>query len=180
MKLTTKDLILCAVFASVTSVLAQISIPLPFTAIPLTMQVFAVALSGVVLGSKKGFISQLIYILMGAIGVPVFAQMRGGISVVLGPTGGFLLVFPIMALIIGYFSEKFKKPIYIMFGMIIGLTLDYLGGTLIFMIITKSSFIQGIMACVVPFIVLDLVKIAMATVIGVSVKQRVKIGAKSC
>lgn len=180
MKLTTRDLILCAVFASVTAVLAQISIPLPFTAVPLTMQVFAVALAGVLLGSKKGFISQLIYVLIGAIGMPVFAQMKGGFSVVLGPTGGFLLAFPVMAFIIGYFSEKFNTPIYIMIGMTIGLVVDYLGGTLIFMLVTKATFIQGIMACVVPFVILDLVKIVMATVIGVSVKQRVNIRAKSC
>ena len=79
----TKDIILCAIFASITSILAQISIPIPFTTIPLTMQIFSVALTGMVLGSKKGFISIMIYLILGAIGMPVFAQMSGGIGILI-------------------------------------------------------------------------------------------------
>ena len=106
MKLKTKELVICSIFASLTAILTQISIPLP--AVPLTMQVFAVALCGLVLGKRLGFISQIIYVLLGTIGLPVFAQFSGGIGIILGPTGGFILSFPIIAFIVGYFSEKFK------------------------------------------------------------------------
>ncbi len=106
MKLKTKELVICSIFASLTAILTQISIPLP--AVPLTMQVFAVALCGLVLGKRLGFISQIIYVLLGTIGLPVFAQFSGGIGIILGPTGGFILSFPIIAFVVGYFSEKFK------------------------------------------------------------------------
>ncbi len=69
MNLKTQNIIICGLFTSITAVLSQISIPLPFTTIPLTMQIFAVSLTGLILGSKKGFISILIYLLLGAIGV---------------------------------------------------------------------------------------------------------------
>ena len=99
MKLKTKELVICSIFASLTAILTQISIPLP--AVPLTMQVFAVALCGLVLGKRLGFISQIIYVLLGTIGLPVFAQFSGGIGIILGPTGGFILSFPIIAFIVG-------------------------------------------------------------------------------
>lgn len=177
MKLSTKEIIICALFSAITALLAQISIPIPFTTVPLTMQVFAVAISGVLLGAKKGFISQIIYILIGSIGLPVFAQMRGGLGVVLGPTGGFILGFPLMALVIGYFSKKYNKLIYLLIGMIIGLIIDYLLGTILFTIVTKSTFIQGLMMCVVPFVFVDLIKIGLAAFVGVKLSKRLKIEA---
>ena len=79
MKLKTKELVICSIFASLTAILTQISIPLP--AVPLTMQVFAVALCGLVLGKRLGFISQIIYVLLGTIGLPVFAQFSGGYNI---------------------------------------------------------------------------------------------------
>lgn len=180
MKLNTKEITICALFSAITALLSQISIPIPFTTVPLTMQVFAVAISGVLLGAKKGFISQLIYMLMGSIGLPVFAQMSGGLSIVLGPTGGFILGFPLMALVIGYFSKKYNKTIYILIGMIIGIIIDYLIGTILFVFVTKSTFMQGLMMCVVPFIVVDLIKIGLATVIGITLSKRLKLEANIC
>lgn len=180
MKLSTKDMIVCGIFASITAILSQISIPLPFTTVPLTMQVFAVALSGVILGAKKGFISQIIYIIIGAIGMPVFAQMNGGIGAIVGPTGGFILGFPFMSLVIGYFSEKFKSHLYIVVGMLIGLVIDYAIGTLMFSSVMKMSIDKSLMACVIPFIPVDLLKIGLATMVGVSVTKRVGVGIKSC
>lgn len=180
MKLKTREIIMCGLFAGVTSILSQIFIPIPFTTVPLTMQIFAVALSGLILGAKNGFISQLIYILMGAIGMPVFAQMTGGINIIMGPTGGFILGFPIMALVIGYFSRKFKSTIGVIIGMVIGLSIDYLIGTMMFTFITKMTFTQGLMACVIPFIPIDLIKIGLATLVGSTISKRVRIEAKSC
>ncbi|MEG1310539.1 MAG: biotin transporter BioY [Romboutsia sp.] len=178
MKLSTKEIIICGLFAAITSILSQISIPLPFTTVPLTMQVFAVAISGIILGAKKGFISQTIYILMGAIGIPVFAEMTAGIGIVIGPTGGFILGFPLMSLIIGYFTEKFKKNTYIGIGMLLGLIIDYIIGTIMFSFITKVTFIQGIIVCVVPFILADLIKLSLAIFLGISISKRINKGIK--
>ncbi|MGL6104991.1 biotin transporter BioY [Romboutsia sp.] len=180
MKMSTKELIICGLFASITSILAQISIPLPFTTVPLTMQVFAVALCGLILGPKLGFISQVIYILIGAIGMPVFAQMSGGISSIIGRTGGFILSFPIVALVVGYFSKKYSSLPMIVVGMILGLITSYTIGTLQFTLIMKVSFIEGLTLCVIPFVLVDLMKIGLATIIGVSVSKRVGMGMKTC
>ena len=167
MKLKTKELVICSIFASLTAILTQISIPLP--AVPLTMQVFAVALCGLVLGKRLGFISQIIYVLLGTIGLPVFAQFSGGI-------GGFILSFPIIAFIVGYFSEKFKSTIGIMFGMICSLLISYIIGTLQFCIVTNSDFIKGLTICVAPFIIVDIIKLSLATLVGKSILRRVNFG----
>ena len=174
MKLNTKELIICAIFASITAILAQIAIPIPFSTVPLTMQVFAVTISGVILGCKKGFISQVIYILLGAIGIPVFAQMSGGIGILFGYTGGFIMAFPLMTMLIGYVSEKYDSILSIMISMIISLAINYTIGTLWYSFVAGVGFMEGFLVCVAPFIVVDTLKVALATTIGVNVKRRIK------
>ncbi|MEG1408391.1 MAG: biotin transporter BioY [Terrisporobacter sp.] len=173
MKLNTKELILCSIFAALTSVLAQISVPLPFTTILLTMQVFAIAITGLMLGSKCGFISVIIYLLLGCIGVPVFSNFSGGIGALLGPDGGFLISFPLMAWIIGYFKEKFNSSYSIIIGMLLGLLFVYIIGTVMFSSITGNTIYQSIIYCAVPFIIPDLIKLCLAYVIGTTVSKRV-------
>jgi len=180
MKLSIRDLIICSLFASITAILSQIAVPIPFTTVPLTMQVLAVMLCGMLLGGKLGFISQIIYLLIGAIGIPVFAQMSGGPGVIFGPTGGFLISFPIVAFIVGHFSQQHKSKISVMLGLILGLVTIYIIGTVQFCLITKMSFISGLMACVLPFVFIDLIKIGLAYVIGSSIYKRVNIGIKTC
>ena len=157
MKLSTRGLIICAIFASITAILAQISIPLPFSTVPLTMQVFAVTISGIILGAKKGLISQLIYVTLGAIGMPVFAGMSGGMGMVFGYTGGFIISFPIMALVINYSI-----------------------GTLWYSFVAGVGIVQGFTVCVAPFLIADIIKICLATTIGISVKSRIKKEVYSC
>jgi biotin transport system substrate-specific component len=180
MKLSTRDLIICAMFASITAILAQISIPLPFSTVPLTMQVFAVTISGVILGAKRGFVSQLIYILLGSIGMPVFAQMSGGLGIVLGYTGGFIMAFPIMTLLIGYISEKTDKIYYVMISMILALIINYTIGTLWYSFVAGVGFVEGFMVCVAPFIISDIIKLGLATSIGINIKRRMKKEVYAC
>ena len=85
----TKSMILVALFAAITSVLALLpAIPLPFSPVPITFQVIGIFLAGAILGPRLGFLSQLVYLLLGSIGLPVFAGGSAGFSVILGPTGG--------------------------------------------------------------------------------------------
>ena len=154
MKLSTRQIILCGLFTALISILAQISIPLPFTTVPFTLQIFGIAITGLILGSKCGFISTLIYLILGAIGIPVFANFAGGISVLFGPTGGFLLGYPLMAFIIGYAKEKFNSNI-------------------MFSFITGNTILQSLIYCVVPFIAVDILKLILAYIIGETVCKRV-------
>ena len=99
-KFSVRDICYAGLFAAVIAVMAQISIPMPL-GVPMTMQTFAITLAAVVLGSKLSAIATLVYLLLGAVGVPVLANFSGGIDKFVGPTGGFLISFPIMAYIIG-------------------------------------------------------------------------------
>lgn len=176
----TQNIVICGLFAAITALLAQISIPLPFTTVPLTMQIFAVALTGVLLGSKKGFISILIYVLLGAIGLPVFAQMSGGLGVLFGPTGGFLLGCPFMAFVVGYISERTSSKLYILLSMVLGLIVVYAIGSIMYSLVTNSTIKQSIIYCVVPFVVVDSIKLLLATSVSALVSKRINIGVKSC
>ncbi|WP_122641197.1 biotin transporter BioY [Romboutsia sp. Marseille-P6047] len=175
MRLKTTDIVLSGLFAALTAILAQIAIPLPFTTVPLTMLIFSVALAGMILGSKRGFLSMVIYLLLGAVGMPVFAQMSGGIGILLGPTGGFLLGCPIMAFIVGFVSERYSSKLYVFVAMTLGLVMDYAVGTVMFSIITKVSIYQSILYCVAPFVFVDLIKIILAISIGVTVSKRIRL-----
>ena len=90
MKLTTYELVLCALCAAVTCILAPISVPLAGE-VPISLATFAVLLSGILLGGRFGAISQLVYVLLGSVGVPVFAGWTGGIGITLGVTGGYII-----------------------------------------------------------------------------------------
>ncbi len=105
-KNTTRMLVLSGMFAAVLGVLSQIQIPMP-SGVPVTLQTFAVALTGYVLGWKFGLVSSAAWILLGAAGVPVFSQFSGGVGVLVGATGGFIWGFPIMAAFCGYgYAQK--------------------------------------------------------------------------
>ena len=170
----TIDLVICSLFAAMTAVLAQISIPFP-GGVPLTLQLLSVSLCGILLGSKKGFISILVYVILGAIGLPVLAGFTGGFQYIIGYSGGFLVSFPIVALIIGLISERTNNMVFIFLSAILGLLINYTVGSLVFSLVTNSSIMAAISACVIPFIFTDLVKILIATVIGVKLKQNVSI-----
>lgn len=170
----TRDLSICALFAAMTAVLAQISIPFP-GGVPLTLQLLSISLCGVVLGSKKGFISIVVYIILGAIGLPVFAGFSGGFQNIIGPTGGFLISFPIVAFIVGLVSEKTDNMYLIFLSTVLGLAINYSIGTLVFASVTGSSIVVSLTVCVIPFIFTDLVKGILATVIGVKLKQNASI-----
>ena len=104
-----RGMVLAALFAAVTAVLAQISIPIAVSAVPFSLGIVGVFLSGALLGKKEAFFAQLVYILLGLVGLPVFSQFRGGFSVLAGPTGGYLFVYPLMAFVIAAICDRAKK-----------------------------------------------------------------------
>lgn len=169
--LTTKELIICALFAALTAICTQISIPLPFTPIPFTMQLFSVSLAAIILGPKLSFISQLTYVLIGAIGVPVFSFMSGGLQKLAGPTGGYIISFPIAVLIVGYFTSESKRlPVKIL-GSLLGLASIYAIGTIQLSIVANMDFSKALFAGVIPFIPLDLVKLSLSLIVGLQVRK---------
>ncbi|NFI03359.1 biotin transporter BioY [Clostridium botulinum] len=167
-----KDQIICAIFAVITAICAQISIP--FFQVPFTMQVFAIVLSAVILGYKKAFISQIIYILLGTVGLPVFAGFKGGIQSLIGPTGGYITSFLLMVLIIGYFSERYNGNYFIIgFSGILGIVVCYIIGTAQLAFILNITFLGALKIGVLPFIIFDLAKIILGLFLGIDIKKRI-------
>lgn len=165
-----KDTIICSLFAALIGILAQISIPLP-GGVPLTLQTLAVSLSGIILGSKRGFISNLTYILLGAFGIPVFSNFSSGLGILLGPAGGFLISFPIMAFVIGFLCERTTNKIIVFLSIILGSVLSYTIGLLQFSFVTGSTLYTSFLVAVAPFIILDLMKSILATIAGLKIKR---------
>lgn len=126
MKLSTKELVLTALFAALTAISAMFSIPIG--PVPITLQTFMVILSGIILGSKLGFLSQLIYLLLGLIGLPIFSGGTGGLTSILTPSFGFLLGFPIAAYVIGKIIESYNGMFAVIFALVLGSLIPYITG----------------------------------------------------
>ena len=144
-KFSVRDICYAGLFAAVIAVMAQISIPMPL-GVPMTMQTFAITLAAVVLGSKLSAIATLVYLLLGAVGVPVLANFSGGIDKFVGPTGGFLISFPIMAYIIGLGVEHrdaFKGAFPV--AVVVGTVVNYIVGVILFVIVAHST-VSGLRA----------------------------------
>ncbi len=170
--LSTKDLCMISLWTAVIAVMAQIAIPMPM-GVPMTMQTFAITLAAIVLGAKKGAIASSIYVLLGAIGLPVFANFSGGLHSVVGATGGFIISFPIMAFIIGW-GVEYKdriKGVFIV-AIIMGTIINYVIGVFVFCLITGSSVMAGITACVIPFIPTAIIKGVVGGILGVKMRER--------
>lgn len=168
--LSIQDLCYISLFTALIVVLAQISIPLP-GGVPLTLQTLAVPLAGLVLGPKRGTISALLYVLLGAIGVPVFANFTGGLGIVLGVTGGFIVSFPIMALFAGFAGNKGVKNPMLWIWLVLGALVNYAIGTVWFMIATGTGLGAALTACVLPFIPTAIIKILLAGFFGVILRR---------
>lgn len=171
-KLTTRDLCLISIFTALTVVMAQISIPMPIGGVPMTMQTFSIALTGMMLGSRKGFLSILIYVLLGTLGIPVFANFTGGIGIVFGATGGFILSFPLMTWLIGLGAEKMPSKTSVALGFLSGMAANYLCGMIMFSAVTGNSLKMAFVYCVLPFIPTAIIKAVAAGVIGVRFRAR--------
>lgn len=171
----TTYLMLCALFAALTAVFSAISIPLPFTPVPVNLATLAVFLSGAFLGYKYGTLSQLVYVLMGAVGIPVFHNFTGGLNLLVGPTGGYIIGYVAGAFVIGiilHVSKKGQSTIVLAAAMVAGAITYFALGTAWFMISTKTGLMPSLVACVFPFIPGDLLKIAAACLCAKKIKPR--------
>lgn len=166
-KIRTKQMVLIALMTAVTCVLGPLSIPLPFSPVPISLTNFAIFLAIFVLGMKSGTISFIIYLLLGAVGVPVFSSFRGGFQVLAGQTGGYLIGFIFLALIMGFALDHFdRKLVPTIIGMIIGMAVCYAFGTVWLAKLLSLSFKEGLMMGVIPYLAGDAAKIIIAAIVG--------------
>lgn len=168
----TAELAYIALGAAMITVCAWITVP--FT-VPFTMQIFAVFFSLILLGGRNGTVAVAVYILLGAIGIPVFSGGKGGFSVLLGPTGGYLFgMLPIGAAYwIG--TRLFGRKLWVEVALLVfGLLLCYAFGTVWFSILNaEKSFFASLLVCVVPFLLPDAAKLALAVILGRRLRKRI-------
>ena len=161
----TRYIVLIGLFAVLMAICSWISIP---TVIPFTMQTFAVFLTLNFLGGKKGTVSVCIYLLLGLIGLPVYANFTSGIGILMGTTGGYMIGWILSGLVMWLMEKLIGRKLWAQaVSMLIGLIICYIAGTAWFTVVYAQSagpvgLWTALLWCVVPFIIPDLVKLALA------------------
>ena len=168
----TRSIAFVALTVAITAVSAWVTVPLG--PVPFTLQIFAVAFMVLVLQPKEAVAAITAYLVLGAVGVPVLANFSGGIDKFVGPTGGFLISFPIMAYIIGLGVEHrdaFKGAFPV--AVVVGTVVNYIVGVILFVIVAHSTVSVAVSACVLPFIPTAIIKAVLACVLGLNIRKRI-------
>lgn len=169
LKSSVNDIVMVSLFTALIAICSQIIIPSP--TIPFTLQTLAIFIAGGVLGCKKGTLSIVIYIILGIIGIPVFAQFSSGLGAILGMTGGYIIGFVFTAFITGLMCEKLGRKFWVLIlSMALGLLVCYAFGTAWFIVIYSQKIESiglwsALSMCVFPFLIFDAAKIACAAII---------------
>lgn len=175
-KIKPYDIVIIALMSSLIAVCSFVAIPVG--AVPVTLQTFAVFVSVGILGKKRGTISVLVYILLGLAGLPVFSGFQSGLSVLMGPTGGYIAGFLPAVFISGLIAEKTGRKIpFMIASFFAGMLICYICGLLWYVCVFsggKADFYSAFTLCVLPYILPDAVKIVLAAVVSKSVGERLK------
>ena len=175
-KFSIRQIALVGLMTAVTCILGPWALHIPISPVPISLGMLAIYFVTSVLGMKLGFVSVTIYLLLGLTGLPVFTDFMGGPGKLLGPTGGYLIGYLFMALICGFFTDKWSDKIVInFFGMLLGTAACYLFGTLWLGYQLSLSFTEALMAGVIPYIPGDMIKLVIAMIIGGQLRERLHI-----
>ena len=174
-----KPLVFAALFAALTAAVSPLKIPLGFTPVPITLQTLVVLMSGAMLGPTYGALAMILYVVVGILGLPVFAGGGSGIGAILGPTGGYLISYFIAAFAIGKTLQLRKQPKYIdyVFAMVVGTVIIYLlGAGWALVVVPGLTLLAVLTGWVLPFIIGDTIKLLIAAYIAkaVNIKRYLK------
>lgn len=173
-----RSMMLCALFAALTSVCSQIAIPTPW-GVPINLALFAVYMAGTMLGPVGGFVSQLVFVAMAAVGLPVLAGFAGGPAAIFGLTGGYIVGFVLAALIVGFLAGRGKRTLpRLCLYMAVGCAACYLLGTLWYTVLSGNPFAASLATCVLPYLPCDVFKILLAAVLTRALDRRLPMGRK--
>ena len=163
MNLKTKQLTMCALFATLNAILSQIAIPIG--PVPINLVHLSIFVSASLLGAKYSTLSQCVYILLGSMGAPVFSNFSGGLGILFGPTGGFIVGYIGCAFITGLLMERLGSSLKLSLAMGMGLMVSYALGTSWFMFSTQVDLMTAITICIFPFLLGDSLKIIFSTIL---------------
>jgi biotin transport system substrate-specific component len=171
-KVTTSEMAMCGIMAALMGIAGPLSVPIG--PVPVTLTNLVIYFSLAVCGTRLTLISYIVYLLLGAAGLPVFSGFQGGFGKLAGPTGGYLVGFILMILIGGMLYERnTDRPVIGGAGMFLGLAAAYLFGTAWFVYQMKVGVPYALAVCVWPFIPFDIVKIALGILVGSIVRKAV-------
>lgn len=166
-------MVLVSLMTAIICMLAPISLTLPTSPIPISLGNMVICFTVTILGMKKGSLSVLIYLLLGLAGVPVFSNFTGGIGKLLGPTGGYLVGYLFLAMLLGFFMEHFKNRHTTNFlGALFGMLILYLFGTIWLALQLDLNFTAALLVGVAPYIPFDIIKILLSISIGTHLRKR--------
>jgi biotin transport system substrate-specific component len=174
MQTKTRTLVLCAVMAAVLAILSPITIPVG--PVPFTLGFFAVFLTGAMLPPAAAAASLSVYILLGAIGLPVFSGFQAGPQVLAGPTGGYVAGYFIIAIATSFVVRRTTKFGVRLAAALAAMAACYALGTLWYMLVTQSTFAAGLMVCVIPFAIPDTIKAMLALALANVLRRRLQKG----
>ncbi len=171
-----RDYILVALFAAIMAICSQITIYVPFLEVPFSMGLLGVFASAAILGFKRGVLAQLIYLLLGAIGMPVFAGFQGGIQAFFGKTGGYLIGYLVIAAIVGLYAGREKAISFLPLTavMLLALIPFYALGAIQLAFVLDISTKTAVATGVLPFIVIDIAKVVCSSYFCVHAKTALK------
>jgi biotin transport system substrate-specific component len=161
-----RSLVYASMFGALTAIGAFITIPM--FPVPLTLQTMFTTLAGLLLGGPTAALSQVVYVLLGVIGLPVFAGGKAGLGVLLGPTGGYLLGFILGAYVIGVLAgtRKGSSPVRLVIAVVAGHFLIYGSGILQLLLVANLSLTKALIVGVIPFLPGDAVKSAASVLVA--------------
>jgi biotin transport system substrate-specific component len=167
-------MILASMFGAATAAGAYIMIPLPL--VPITLQTLFLNLAAALLGGRKGALSQVVYVLIGIIGLPVFAGGKAGLGVLLGPTGGYLIGFIVGAYVVGKLIEIREDPgfAWTACSMVVGMIVIYACGITQLSLIARLSVGKAISVGALPFLIGDILKIIAAALLSLKLKNIIR------
>jgi len=170
-----RRMVYASMFGALTAIGSLIVIPLQ--PLPITLQTLFTGLAGILLGGYTGALSQIVYVILGVIGLPVFAGGKAGLGTLMGPSGGYLIGFIVAAYIIGKLVEARKEPglVWIGLSLVIGNLVIYTLGVAQLSLAAHLSISKALLVGVVPFLVGDLLKLVTATLIALKLRNKIKI-----
>ena len=170
--LSVKEVIYIALLVAILSIMSNITINI--NVIPITFSTLALMIIGIVFDLKITFFVSLIYILLGIIGIPVFSNMRAGLNTIFSLTGGFIIGYIPFCVIISVLYDRFENILYKYFVLILSNIILYTIGTMHYSFLSHYSFINSLRVCVVPFILVDNVKIIFAIIVSKRIHRILK------
>ena len=179
MNTKTKQMTFTALATAVICILSPFTIQIPISPVPISLTIFAIYIAVYAVGMKWGLAATALYILIGLVGLPVFSGFSGGAGKLLGPTGGYIIGYLFVALISGFFIDRWDKPVWHALGMLLGTAICYLFGTLWLSKTAGMDIKAALSAGVIPFIPADVVKLIAAMFTGPRLRRALsKIGSE--